>query len=100
MSGLVDWVETSVGPAWLDVAHCSTNLALRHGNGPADGFARAYAARSGREPAPYLDVMDVVGFLPPPGRESLVTDPAQLTRLEGRLRMVLGRSARGSLEQA
>ena len=39
VTGLVDWVETSVGPAWLDVAHGSTNLALRHGNEVADAFA-------------------------------------------------------------
>jgi hypothetical protein len=31
ISGVVDWVETSWGPADLDVAHCSTNLVLLHG---------------------------------------------------------------------
>ncbi|GHD24415.1 hypothetical protein GCM10010335_08130 [Streptomyces galbus] len=31
ISGVVDWVETSWGPADLDVAHCSTALALLHG---------------------------------------------------------------------
>ena len=35
--------------------------------------------------------MDVVGFLPPPGRDSLVTDPRELARLEERLRVVLAR---------
>ncbi|QIK67840.1 aminoglycoside phosphotransferase family protein [Nocardioides sp. HDW12B] len=91
VSGLVDWVETSVGPAWLDVAHAATNLALRHGNAVADAFAAAYVERTGRVPEPYLDVMDVVGFLPPPGRASLVTDPPQLARLDERLRAVLAR---------
>ena len=91
VTGLVDWVETSVGPAWLDVAHSSTNLALRHGNEVADAFADAYVARTGRIPQPYVDVMDVVGFLPPPGRDSLVTDPLELARLEDRLRVVLSR---------
>ena len=32
VSGVVDWVETSIGPAWLDVAHCCTNLAIGHGS--------------------------------------------------------------------
>lgn len=91
VSGLVDWVETSVGPAWLDVAHCSTNLALRHGSEVADAFAAAYVERTGRVPEPSLDVMDVVGFLPPPGRASLVTDPTELARLDERLRVVLAR---------
>lgn len=31
VTGVVDWVETSWGPAHLDVAHCSTALALLHG---------------------------------------------------------------------
>ena len=42
VSGIVDWVETSWGPAWLDVAHCSTHLALRHGTDAADRFAETY----------------------------------------------------------
>ncbi len=91
VSGLVDWVETSIGPAWLDVAHAATNLALRHGNDVADRFAAAYTECTGRTSEPYLDVMDVVGFLPPPGRASLVTDPDELARLEERLRVVLAR---------
>ncbi|MGW2643778.1 alpha/beta fold hydrolase [Streptomyces sp. NPDC001393] len=37
ISGVVDWVETSWGPADLDVAHCSTALALLHG--PEHGLA-------------------------------------------------------------
>ena len=85
ITGLVDWVETSWGPAWLDVAHCSTNIALLHGTETAERFAAAYVARAGREPVPYFDVMDVVGFLPPPGRTSMITDPSQQRRLEERL---------------
>jgi aminoglycoside phosphotransferase (APT) family kinase protein len=85
ITGVVDWVETSWGPAWLDVAHCSTNLALEHGNEVAGRFAAAYVDRTGREPEPYFDVMDVVGFLPPPGRDSRITDPSQQRRLEERL---------------
>ncbi|MFF7632897.1 phosphotransferase family protein [Kitasatospora sp. NPDC008050] len=47
LSGVVDWAAASWGPADLDVAHCSTNLALLHG--PAWGlrFAEAYEEAGG-----------------------------------------------------
>ncbi|MFI6083035.1 phosphotransferase family protein [Streptomyces sp. NPDC051217] len=47
ITGIVDWAATSWGPADLDVAHCSTNLALLHG--PAWGlrFAEAYEQAGG-----------------------------------------------------
>lgn len=91
ISGVVDWVETSIGPAWLDVAHCASNLAIMHGTEVADRFADAYVATTGRAPQPYFDVMDVVGFLPPPGATSFITDQADLARLEERLAVVLAR---------
>ena len=89
VTGIVDWVETSWGPAWLDVAHFRTNLALQHGVEVADRFGAAYVALTGRVPAPYFDVMDVVGFLPPPGRRAFITDPGELRRLEQQLVSVL-----------
>lgn len=92
VSGVVDWVEASIGPAWLDVAHCCTNIALVHGNEAADQFATAYVERTRREPQLYFDVMDVVGFLPPPGKRGFFDEDAQENRrLEHRLRSVLGR---------
>ncbi|MGW1052775.1 phosphotransferase family protein [Streptomyces sp. NPDC002521] len=47
ITGVVDWAQTSWGPADLDVAHCSTNLALLHA--PAWGlrFAEAYEKAGG-----------------------------------------------------
>lgn len=47
ITGVVDWAGTCWGPADLDVAHCSTNLALLHG--PAWGlrFAQAYEEAGG-----------------------------------------------------
>ncbi|WP_433393108.1 phosphotransferase family protein [Micromonospora sp. KLBMP9576] len=47
ITGVVDWAGASWGPADLDVAHCSTNLALLHG--PAWGlrFAQAYEEAGG-----------------------------------------------------
>jgi aminoglycoside phosphotransferase (APT) family kinase protein len=89
ITGVVDWVETSWGPAWLDVAHCRTNLAIRHGTECAARFGDAYRTATGREAQPYFDVMDVVGFLPPPGRTAFVTDPGEQARLEEHLVSVL-----------
>lgn len=94
ISGVVDWVETSVGPAWLDVAHCATNIAIVHGDAAADAFAAAYTERTGRVAQPYFDVMDVVGFLPPPGKSGFFDDAGpENRRLEDRLRTALARSA-------
>ncbi|QIP85823.1 phosphotransferase [Streptomyces sp. Tu 2975] len=69
ISGVVDWVETSWGPADLDVAHCSTALALLHG--PDEGllFADRYAAAGGRlakDPADHLywRMLDALAFAP------------------------------------
>ncbi len=90
VSGVVDWVETSLGPAWLDVAHCCTNIAISNGGEFAPAFADAYAERTGREPQPFFDVMDVVGFLPPPGVQGF-TDPEARKRLEARLESVMER---------
>jgi aminoglycoside phosphotransferase (APT) family kinase protein len=89
VTGIVDWVETSWGPPWLDVAHCRTNLAIAHGTEVADRFGAAYQRLTGGEPQRHFDVMDVVGFLPPPGRRSFLTDPGELARLEEHLLSVL-----------
>ncbi|WP_329049411.1 aminoglycoside phosphotransferase family protein [Streptomyces violaceus] len=47
ITGVVDWVQTSWGPADLDVAHCSTNLALPHGPAWGPRFAEAYEEAGG-----------------------------------------------------
>ena len=65
ISGVVDWVETSTGPAWLDAAHAATNLAVACGPAPATALLAAYASLTGTRPERYWLVMDVVGFLPP-----------------------------------
>ncbi|MFF3733457.1 phosphotransferase family protein [Streptomyces sp. NPDC002476] len=48
VSGVVDWVETSWGPADLDVAHCSTALSLLHGVPTGMGFVDQYTSAGGR----------------------------------------------------
>ncbi|OZD01754.1 aminoglycoside phosphotransferase [Rhodococcus sp. 06-235-1A] len=47
ITGVVDWAGASWGPADLDVAHCSTNLALLHGPQWGQRFASAYEEAGG-----------------------------------------------------
>lgn len=89
ISGVVDWVETSIGPAWLDVAHCRTHLALDHGEVAAGRFVRAYVEATDVTAQPYFEVMDAVGCLPPPGRQGLVSSDTGRRRLETRVRRAL-----------
>jgi aminoglycoside phosphotransferase (APT) family kinase protein len=105
ISGVVDWVETSWGPADLDVAHCSTALALLHGPDEGMRFADRYAAEGGRlsrDPAAHLywRVLDALAFAPDaekvavPWRECGRTDltaPLLTRRLEDYLEALLRR---------
>ena len=68
-SGVVDWAETSWGPADLDVAHCSTALALLHGAPAGMRFADRYAAAGGALAEDgtarlYWRLLDALGFAP------------------------------------
>ncbi|ONK14379.1 aminoglycoside phosphotransferase family protein [Streptomyces sp. MP131-18] len=47
ITGVVDWAGTSWGPADLDVAHCSVNLALLHGPTWGLRFPEAYEEAGG-----------------------------------------------------
>ncbi|MEU6476571.1 aminoglycoside phosphotransferase family protein [Streptomyces sp. NPDC047017] len=110
VSGVVDWVETSWGPADLDVAHCSTALALLHGPETGMSFADLYLAAGGRltrTPAAHLywRLLDALAFAPDaekvatPWRELGRTDltPQVLTgRLERYLEALLQRYGRRS----
>lgn len=89
ITGVVDWVETSWGPPWLDVAHFRNNLVLTHGTEVADRFSTTYTRLTGREPQPYFDVLDIIGLLPAPGRVPFVADPAKQRRLEVHLLTLL-----------
>ena len=93
ISGVVDWVETSSGPAWLDAGHAATNLALAFGPEPAKAFLAGYAALVAEEPQKYWLVMDAVGFLPPPGKKPLFGSPTELQRLDRWVHDLIG--ARG-----
>jgi Ser/Thr protein kinase RdoA (MazF antagonist) len=89
ISGVVDWVETSTGPAWLDAAHAASNLAVMQGPGPAQAFLDAYAAVAAEPADPYWLVMDTVGYLPPPGRPPMFGRAEQLERLDDWLALVV-----------
>ncbi|WP_326695485.1 alpha/beta fold hydrolase [Streptomyces sp. NBC_01766] len=69
ITGVVDWVETSWGPADLDVAHCSTALALLHGPAYGLDFCERYEAHGGRDLADdpdhlYWRLLDALHYCP------------------------------------
>lgn len=107
ISGVVDWVETSWGPADLDVAHCSTTLALLHGVPAGMHFADRYLAAGGALAEDcaahlYWRLLDALAFAPDAekvaapwrdvGRADLT--PTVLTRrMEGYLQTLFDRYA-------
>ncbi|MFE6056452.1 phosphotransferase family protein [Kitasatospora sp. NPDC056446] len=106
VSGIVDWVETSWGPADLDVAHCATALALLHGPDAGLTFADRYRAAGGAL-APdrdhlYWRLLDALAFAPDAhkvavpwrdlGRTDL-TPPALTGHLEDYLQALFDRYA-------
>ncbi|MEU3886897.1 alpha/beta fold hydrolase [Streptomyces sp. NPDC029041] len=107
ISGVVDWVETSWGPADLDVAHCSTALALLHGPEWGLVFRERYEARGGRRLADgpdhlYWRLLDALAYVPDaaklagPWRElgrSDLTPEVLRGRLEAYVAGLLGRYA-------
>lgn len=101
VTGVVDWVETSTGPADLDVAHCASNLATLHGAGVGEAFTAAYAAAGGelaadRDARVYWRLLDLVAFLPAGGRESGATEDTILAtwRAHGRDELTLEQARR------
>ncbi len=90
ISGVVDWVEASTGPVWLDVAHAATNLAMEFGAQPAKAFVAEYASRATEPMELFWLVLDAVGFLAAPGEEPLFGSSAQLQRLDAWVHELLG----------
>ena len=71
VTGLIDWAETSWGPADLDVAHMCADLAMLHSTADALAFRAAYRKQGGQlDPDPaaarFWAVSDILGFLPDP----------------------------------
>jgi aminoglycoside phosphotransferase (APT) family kinase protein len=65
VTGIVDWVNASVGSPWADVGHCRVNIASELGQQAADRFLDLYRAVSGRtdEYHPYWDISATIGGL-------------------------------------
>ena len=60
VSGIVDWPNTCVGPAGIDVGHCRVNLALLHGVEIADLFLEAYRHHATEFVYdPYFDIVSI-----------------------------------------
>lgn len=91
--GVVDWVETSTGPAWLDASHAATNLALAAGPRTAGEFLEAYSATTGRAAERYWMVLDAVAFLPLPGSAPLFGTAEELARLDAWLERLMSAGA-------
>ncbi len=72
ISGVVDWVETSWGPAGLDLAHVTTYLSMLHGPETGQRLVQLYRSlgqqRVDAAAQRYWDVMDIVGYLPDPAK--------------------------------
>ena len=47
ITGVIDWAETSWGPADLDVVHTITNFAMLHDSQSAEAFSAAYGGAAG-----------------------------------------------------
>ncbi|MBT2488223.1 phosphotransferase [Streptomyces sp. ISL-96] len=107
ISGVVDWVETSWGPADLDVAHCSTALALLHGAPAGMRFADRYVAAGGSLAEDgtahlYWRLLDALGFAPDAEKVAVpwrelgrvdLTASVLAQRLEGYVESLFGRYA-------
>ncbi|TMQ18393.1 MAG: aminoglycoside phosphotransferase family protein [Deltaproteobacteria bacterium] len=64
LTGVIDWVEASVGPPDVDVGHCRLNLTVLFSADVADRFRQMYEAEAGRKVDPWWDVHSLLSFGP------------------------------------
>ncbi len=64
LSGVLDWTNAGRGPGGVDVAHCALNLAVLLGADGARRFLAAWERAAGRPHDPWLDLREVLEFLP------------------------------------
>jgi aminoglycoside phosphotransferase (APT) family kinase protein len=70
LTGVVDWVNASLGSPEADLGHCRINVARHLGYDVAEQLTARYLERSGRrEYDPYWDLVDAVGMLDDAGPE-------------------------------
>lgn len=107
ITGVIDWAETSWGPADLDVMHSRANFAILHDFDSAVAFSDAYRWHGGaldddQEAELFWAVSDILGFLPDPAeimaalihaRPDLTTETVRV-RLEQLLMITLGDTGR------
>jgi Ser/Thr protein kinase RdoA (MazF antagonist) len=67
ISGVVDWLNASVGPAAIDVAHCRRNLVMMFGIAQADRFLAAYQSLIGSSRHDYHPYWDALMLADSPG---------------------------------
>jgi aminoglycoside phosphotransferase (APT) family kinase protein len=105
ITGVIDWAETSWGPADLDVMHSRANFAILHDLDSAVAFSDAYRRHGGvldddHDAELFWAVSDVLGFLPDPAEimAALINARPDLTahvvreRLERLLMITLGKT--------
>jgi aminoglycoside phosphotransferase (APT) family kinase protein len=64
LTGVIDWVQASIGPPDIDVGHCRLNLTLLFSADVADRFREMYEAEAGRKLDPWWDVHSLLSYGP------------------------------------
>jgi aminoglycoside phosphotransferase (APT) family kinase protein len=64
LTGVIDWVEASIGSPDVDVGHCRLNLAILFSADIAERFRQMYEAEAGRKVEPWWDVQSLLSFGP------------------------------------
>ena len=62
LTGVIDWIEASLGPPDLDVGHCRLNLALLFSPGVAERFREIYEVEAGRTIDAWWDVQALASY--------------------------------------
>jgi aminoglycoside phosphotransferase (APT) family kinase protein len=62
LTGVIDWVQASVGPPDIDVGHCRLNLTLLFSADVADRFRQIYEAEAGRKVDPWWDLHALLSY--------------------------------------
>ncbi len=67
-SGVVDWVDSCLGPAGIDLGHCRVNLAQLYGVEIADRFLESYQSLAGGsiDNQHYWDLLTLIDIYPDP----------------------------------
>lgn len=64
LTGVIDWVEASIGPPDIDVGHCRLNLTVMYSAAVAERFREIYEAEAGRKVDPWWDIHSLLSFGP------------------------------------